>query len=302
MKVIEEIIINDLIEKKRLSDIPFSKFKYLMSRKALVKAIKRGHIYLNNDKAFTADYVYNGDRITLIEEDYPVYKSYQREIEIIYEDEFIAIINKPAGIDVNGNKYKTIENILLANLKFSSEKDALKKFRPVHRLDNQTSGLLLVAKTSYSLVELSRQFENREISKYYTAVVIGCLPLEGEINTSINGQESLTKYHSLAYFPSLKAGQLSLVKLRLYTGRTHQLRIHLASIGHQILGDKLYGNSSLILRGKGLFLHASTITFQHPATKEELTFEIALPHKFMAHLEREKRRYEKYNQNNAIEL
>ncbi len=294
MKIIEEIIINDLDGSQRLSDIHFSKFDFIHSRKALVKAIKRGNVLLNQARAYTADYVSNGDVISLIEDENITYKSYKRNLEIIYEDDSLAVINKPAGVDVSGNKFKTIENMLLSNIKPNLTSDGLKKLRPVHRLDNQTSGLLLIAKTSHSLIELSKLFQDRKVVKKYTAIAIGHLPERGVINSPIGKTHALTEYRVLNYYNSLKAGQLSLVEISLHTGRTHQIRKHFASIGHQILGDKLYGNPDLVLRGKGLFLTASYLSFRHPFRDNILEFNLSLPYKFKSHLERESRRFKKY--------
>ncbi len=295
MKIIEEIELSDLDEQSRLSDLAFQIFSYLHSRKALTKAIKRGDILINGKRGYTADFVKNNDIITVIEQEDLTYKPYKKKLEIIFEDDYLAVINKPAGIDVSGNKFRTIENMALSNIQLNKGNDGLKKLRPVHRLDNQTSGLLLIAKTSISLIELSHQFQSREITKKYHAIVIGHLPLEGEINTPIRDMESLTRYKTIRHYPSLKVGEISLVELSLFTGRTHQLRIHLAGIGFPILGDKLYGNQDLILTGKGLFLTASELSFKHPITKEIMDFKLALPHKFQVHLEREERRYKKYN-------
>ena len=295
MKIIEKIKLNDLKDKTRLSDIGFHRFDYIHSRKALVKAIKRGDVLLNETQGYTADYVKNGDEITVIEQEQTSFKPYQRKLDVVYEDDFLAVINKPAGVDVSGNKFRTIENMVLANIRLNKSSDGLKKLRPVHRLDNQTSGLLLIAKTSQALIELSRQFRDREITKKYRAIVVGHLPSEGKISSPINNQEAETLYTTLEYCPSLKVKEISLVELTLLTGRTHQLRIHLASLGHPILGDKLYGDPDLILSGKGLFLTASSMSFQHPSTGQKLCFSLPTPHKFTAHLQREKRRYKKYN-------
>lgn len=295
MKIIEKIVLEDLQSQTRLSEVAFQSFEFIHSRKALVKAIKRGDVLINNERGYTADYVNNNDIITIIEQEDLAFKPYKKKLEIIFEDDYLAVINKPAGIDVSGNKFRTIENMALANIKLNKSSDGLKKLRPVHRLDNPTSGLLLIAKTSQALIELSRQFQAREISKSYNAIVVGHLPLEGEIRTPINNQDSITLYKTLKYCPSLKVDEISLVELRLLTGRTHQLRIHLSQLGFPILGDKLYGNQELILSGKGLFLAATQLSFKHPITSELMLFKLPLPHKFQAHLEREVRRYNKYN-------
>jgi RluA family pseudouridine synthase len=295
MKIIEKIVLEDLQNKSRLSEVGFQRFEFIHSRKALVKAIKRGDVLINEERGYTSDYVNNRDIITVIEQQDVAYKPYKKKLVIIFEDDYLAVINKPAGIDVSGNKFRTIENMALSNIKLNKGTDGLKKLRPVHRLDNPTSGLLLIAKTSESLIELSHQFQAREISKSYNAIVVGHLPAEGEIRTPSNNQEAITLYKTLSYYPSLKVGENSLVELKLLTGRTHQLRIHLSQLGYPILGDKLYGNQDLILSGKGLFLAAIELSFKHPITHDLMFFKLPLPHKFQAHLEREVRRYKKYN-------
>lgn len=294
MKIIEQVKLTDLEKRTRLSDLGFLRFAYIHSRKALIKAIKRGDIMINEDRGYTADFVNNGDVITVTEQENASYKPYHKKLEIIYEDEYLAVINKPAGVDVSGNKFRTIENMALSNISLNKSQSGLKKIRPVHRLDNPTSGLLLLAKTADALIELSRQFQEREIGKKYAAIVVGHLPEEGEITYPIGNQTAITHYKSLKYCPSLKVGEITLVELSLLTGRTHQLRIHLAQLGYPILGDKLYGNEDLVLAGKGLFLTAQELSFRHPQTKELMSFKLALPHKFQAHLAREERRYGKY--------
>lgn len=293
MKIIEEIEVDGLEEKTRLSNISFQKFAFIHSRKALVKAIKRGDILLNGNKAFTGNYVHNQDIITVIEQQERNYKAYQRKLDVVYEDDYLFVINKPAGIDVSGNKFRTIENMVLANITLNKSQDSLNKFRPVHRLDNQTSGLLLFAKTSPALINLSKQFENHEVSKYYTAIVSGDIPPSGTIDFPINNASALTKYKVISYHPNLKVGKVALVKIQLFTGRTHQIRIHMASIGHPVLGDKLHGNN-LILKGKGLFLTASNLSFTHPITHQYLNFSLPLPYKFSAYIAREEARFNKY--------
>ena len=221
----------------------------------------------------------------------------QRSLDVIFEDEDLAVIFKPAGINVSGNQFKTIQNALLFNINPSTKIDALDWPLPVHRLDNQTSGLLLIAKTKLARVKLGQAFEKKTVLKKYTAVVIGDLRDSGEINLPIDGKQSLSFYTSMSVVPSLKNGDLSLLELIPKTGRTHQLRIHCASINHPILGDKLYGKNGLILKNKGLFLCAVSLDFKHPVTKQIITFEVPTPHKFIKRMENEKRRYLEYKKN-----
>ena len=216
------------------------------------------------------------------------------KLEVLFEDEFMAVIHKPAGFPVSGNYYKTIQNALPYNLSVSKEVDALFLPRPVHRLDKLTSGLLLVAKTRSAQINLGLQFETQQISKRYVALVKGKLKGEGVFDSSIDQQKAKTFYKSVRVEQSLSYNHVSLVELQPITGRTHQLRIHMAEIGHPIVGDAVH-DFEKVLKGKGLFLTACKVSFIHPVSLLNQTFEISLPSKFDAFLKREKRRWKKFH-------
>lgn len=280
----------------RLSDYAIGIFPQIPSRKGVKKAIKAGAIYLDGKPGHTGDWVSTGQKIELIELDKKPSKIYAFDLPVIYEDEQLAVIHKPAGIVVSGNQFHTIQNALLHNIKVSKAVDAFKLPRPVHRLDHATAGLLLIAKTTSANIALSEQFEKKTIRKRYQAVVMGKLAItKGEIEEAIEGKPAITKYEVKQTSPSLKIGHLSLLDLYPLTGRTHQLRIHLANLGHPILGDKLYHGDQPLLQGKGLFLCAIELSFEHPLTKEDMNFRIDAPNKFAYRLEQEKRRWERKN-------
>ena len=276
----------------RLSDYGMGIFPQIPSRKGFKKAIKNGRIYVNGTKGETGTWIETGQKIELIELDKKPPKIYQLDLAVIYEDEQIAVIHKPAGIVVSGNQFHTIQNALLYNLRVSSAVDAFQLPRPVHRLDHATSGLLLIAKTTSSNIHLSQQFEKKTIQKRYQAIVIGQLATpKGLIITKIEGKEASTKYEVIETVPSLKTKYLSLLNLYPLTGRTHQLRIHLANLGHSILGDKLYHQDAPLLKGKGLFLAAVELTFEHPVNRQTMNFMLDAPEKFTYRLGQEERRW-----------
>ncbi|WP_008638883.1 RluA family pseudouridine synthase [Bizionia argentinensis] len=189
-------------------------------------------------------------------------------LDVLFEDEYLAAIHKPAGILVSGNNFKTIANALFQNLKRSNLPDATIP-KPVHRLDFATTGILLVGKTESSIRALNKLFENREIKKTYYAISIGDMEVNGKITSEIDGKESQSNYTVCESVASPRFGKLNLLKLEPETGRRHQLRKHLSHIGNPILGDKDYGIDNLILNGKGLYLHAYSLKFIHPFTNEE---------------------------------
>ncbi len=235
-----------------------------------------------------------GQVIDLLETPQSQPKIFELPLEILFEDNFMAAIHKPAGFSVSGNAYKTIYNALPFNLKKSTESDALPWPTSVHRLDNQTSGILLIAKTKTAQIALGNQFKNHTIQKKYCAVVIGEVLSNGKINTQIEDKIAETDFEVVTVVNSLRFEHLSLLNVFPKTGRTHQIRIHLASINHPIFGDKLYLEEKMLHKGKGLFLCANEITFLHPKTSEEINLKIATPHKFESLLLREQRRWDNY--------
>jgi 23S rRNA pseudouridine1911/1915/1917 synthase len=291
MNILESHLVPEGTGGIRLSDYACDIIRSIPSRKGIKNAIKRGDIRIDGNKSGTGTWIQPGQRIELVESDTIISRIYRFPLEVVHEDDHLAVINKPAGIAVNGNRFKSIENALPGALAPSAAADALRRPRPVHRLDASTSGLLLVAKTSRALVELGHQFEKRAIKKRYRAIVMGKIAEKGIIDTPIEGRAARTEYFLLRRAPSPRNEWLSLLDLVPHTGRTHQLRIHLADEGFPILGDALYGPAGNVLRSKGLFLCAIEVSFTHPADGTTVVITIDEPVKFGAMLAREQRRW-----------
>lgn len=265
----------------RLSEYVAGIFEAIPSRKGMKKAIKKGLVSVNGSPAESGRFLHGGEMIELFEDRSRIsQKVFPRELEVLWEDEHLAVINKVAGLEVSGNKYRTIENALPHNLAASSEVDALPRPQAIHRLDHPTSGVLLIGKTRSAVANLNRQFEQKEIAKTYHAIAIGHIPKVGTINEPIDGKPSESGFEVMKRQVSPRFGYLNLLRLTPVTGRRHQLRKHLVGIGHPILGDKTYYLEGKIYEGRGLFLHASSIAFTHPVSGETVTVSAALPKKF----------------------
>ena len=215
-------------------------------------------------------------------------------LEVIYEDEDIIVINKPKGLVVHpaaGNPDGTLVNAIMAICK-----DSLSgiggEIRPgiVHRLDKDTSGILIVAKNDFAHVNISEQIKNHETEKTYIALVRGVVKEnEATINMPIgrstkdrkkmavtkSGKEAITHFKVLKRYEGF-----TLLEVKIETGRTHQIRVHMAQIGYPIVGDEVYSNGKNRFGVKGQMLHAAKLEFIHPTTNQTVKFEAKLPQYF----------------------
>ncbi|MDU2241032.1 RluA family pseudouridine synthase [Paenibacillus sp.] len=275
-----------------------------ISRKLLsrIKLTERG-VMLNGERVFISVPVKAGDTVSVSLEKETSADILPEPIpfDIVYEDDALLIVNKAAGMIVHpthGHYTGTLANGVVY---YWQEKGEEFRFRPVHRLDQETSGLIAIAKNAYVHQHISEQLIAGEVSKKYTALVHGCpAPAEGTIDGPIDRDPSephrrivtSTGYPSLTYYKVAEAyREGARVELRLGTGRTHQIRVHMTSIGHPLIGDKFYGLPGLaelpepederIGRLNGAIgrqaLHASELGFLHPLTGEALTFKSELP-------------------------
>lgn len=234
------------------------------------------------------------------------------EPKIIFEDEFILVIDKPAGWIVNDasttNGQPTLQSWIAKNFKFQIANDKLFRSGIVHRLDKETSGLLLVAKTKEVFENLQAQFKNREVKKTYTALVHGKVaPLDSSASNGVGiikapvgrlpwrrdrfgvlpgGREATTRYKVIRYY-DIKNENFTLLELYPQTGRTHQIRIHLKYLGHPIVSDEFYAGRKTARNDRKwcprLFLHAGKIAFKHPINGERLEFVSDLPNDLPPH-------------------
>jgi 23S rRNA pseudouridine1911/1915/1917 synthase len=261
-----------------------------LTRSQLSRLIVDGQVLVNGGPAKPSNKVRAGDTVSLtvpppkptsvVPQDIP--------LSVVYQDEELVVIDKPAGLAVHpgpGHPDQTLVNALLAMC--PDIQGIGGEIRPgiVHRLDKDTSGLMMVAKTHGAHVDLSSQIKAHKVTKGYLALVEGTPnPLEGKIDASvgrhprrrtrmavvIGGKEARTNYKTIEQFQGY-----SLLEFYLETGRTHQIRVHAAHIGHPLVGDTLYGNASPLVERH--FLHAFHLGFKHPASGEPLEFRTALP-------------------------
>jgi 23S rRNA pseudouridine1911/1915/1917 synthase len=281
-----------------------------LSRSAAVKLIEEKGVLVNQKEVSKKYIVRENDIIEII---LPEVKEIEAKAEkipldIVYEDEYLLVINKPSGMVVHpaaGNYEGTLVNALLYYCKDElSGINGAQRPGIVHRIDKDTSGLLVVAKTDEAHKRLSEQLSEHKIVREYHALVNGGFSAdEGTVDLPIgrsqtdrkkmavirDGRKSrnaVTHYKVLERF-----GRISYLSLKLETGRTHQIRVHMSALGHSLLGDLTYGGGRTTFEKKhapllsGQCLHAKRLSFTHPITNEEMTFECELPKEFSALLD-----------------
>ncbi len=279
-RILSTFIVPVQKEKLRIQDFDASPYTRIQSKSAWKKALKKKRITIDCNIASTADFLTGGETIDLYEDSSQQKPVIDIPLEVLFEDDYLALVHKPSGITVSGNKKWTLENALPKNLRPSSQADALQRPEPIHRLDHPTSGILLIGKTSKAVILLNRLFEIKKIKKTYLAVTIGAQKKSGVITTPIDQKASKTTYTILDSLDSQKFQALHLVQLQPETGRKHQLRKHLSQHGNPILGDIHYGIRGKISTGNGLYLHAYALQFTHPFLNKKLAFKTSPPEKF----------------------
>ena len=261
-----------------------------LSRTRVQRLIADGKITVNDQLAKAGHKLNIGDRIIVTIPPAPPSKLLPEDIplDIIYEDNDLLVVDKPAGLTVHpapGHPAHTLINAIISRIPHLADIGDTLRPGVVHRLDKDTSGLMLVAKNTSSQANLIEQFRKRSVVKAYLVLVKGRLtPESGIIEAPIGrdprnrkrmavvsgGREARTEYRVIKYI-----GDYSLLEVKLYTGRTHQIRVHLSAIGFPVLGDKIYGAKSPLLSRQ--FMHACRLGFKLPSTGEYREFESKLP-------------------------
>jgi len=287
-----------------------------LTRSQIQKLLDGGLIRVNQKAAKASYKLRAGDEIEI---EIPRPESIEAKpeaipLEILYQDKYLAFVNKPAGLVVHasaGHASGTLVNALLHHLKDLSGIGGQLRPGIVHRLDKDTSGLMLIAKNNQAHADLARMFQNREIQKTYLALAYGSFKsdsglIESKLGRSRGdrkkissrtgrGKEAKTSYEVIERFPAM-----ALLRVKPHTGRTHQIRVHLAEAGHPIVADPVYGGKqwvgklkpplqALVKRAQRQMLHAFQLEFVHPITGKKMKGEAALPEDFLEILKEARR-------------
>lgn len=291
----EKIVVD--LDNVRL-DAYIAKKREDLSRVMVQKLIENGNVLVDGKKRKISYKVQVGE---VIELDIPEaketgVKAEDIPLDIVYEDEDIIVVNKPKGMVVhpaNGNPDGTLVNAIMAHCK-GSLSGIGGEIRPgiVHRLDKDTSGLLIVAKNDKAHINMSEQIKNREVKKIYIALVRGVVPEnEATINMPIgrstkdrkkmavrkDGKEAITHFKVLKRYANY-----TLLEVKIDTGRTHQIRVHMAEIGHPVVGDMVYSNGKNEFGIQGQMLHAKRLDFKHPISGKQMHLEAEVPEVFIS--------------------
>lgn len=277
----------------RLNDYLIGQFEELPTRSSTKKAIKRGLVLINGNLASGSEFI-KPEILIELHENRKKLKPYKLDLEIVHEDEHLAIVNKPAGLPTSGNRFRTLDNALVYNFSLPEESGYLHSPRPAHRLDSLTSGLVITAKTVRARRLIGKHFEDGKITKNYKALVMGKTPKKGVITQPVDNKPARTSYTAIGSVRSLQNERLTLLELKPQTGRTHQIRIHCAACGFPIYGDRLY--SAQTIRGKGLFLAAVGLSFCHPVSGKNIDVQIPTPTKFESRMNAEEKRWLRHHE------
>lgn len=293
-----EFIIEEKDNNLRLDNV-FNNFQPSFSRSHIKNLIESGNILLQNKLVKAGEKVKTGQVVSYDYEDLKPLQAKAEKIdfEIVYEDKDLLVINKPQGLVVHpcsSTKSGTLVNGLLERVKDLSGINGVLRPGIVHRLDKNTSGLMVVAKNDKAHISLAQQIKNKTCKRNYIALCEGIFKNdEGQIKTYLERSKSDRKKYAVSdkgklaitnYKVIKRFANKTLVMFSLQTGRTHQIRVHCKSIGHPIVGDDVYGKADKNLKGQ--LLHSYKLQFIHPSTNENMSFEIDLPSYFKNYIKK----------------
>lgn len=266
-----------------------------LSRSKVQEMIKQELVKVNDKNCKNSYVLKDGDKINILGElKYETdIKPENIKLDIVYEDDDVIVINKPSGMVVHpaaGNYSNTLVNALLYHTKNLSSNNGDERPGIVHRIDKDTSGLLVVAKNDKAHQFLQEQLKDKTLSRIYLALVSGRInhdtgeidaPIGRDVNdrkkmcvTDVNSKDAITYFKVIDRYKDA-----TLIECKLKTGRTHQIRVHMKYINHPIINDPVYGNKKNVT-SFGQMLHAKEISFIHPTTKEKMTFNVDAPKEF----------------------
>ena len=295
----ENMIVTEELVGVRLDKVLNESFEDY-SRSYLQQLIKEGRVLINGQVA-KANYkcrLNDQIEINIPEPEVLDVIPEEMDLDIVYQDDYVIVVNKPENMVVHpapGSMSGTLVNGLMAQVTDLSGINGVLRPGIVHRIDKDTSGLLMVAKNDVAHESLVNQLVEKTVTRRYVALVHGVIPhdngtIDAPIGRDPKDRKKMTVIeggkHAVTHFKVLRRFKdFTLIECRLETGRTHQIRVHMAYIGFPIAGDPLYGPSKTLTPNKGQFLHAETLGFEHPATGELLEFQVDIPEIFAQQLD-----------------